>query len=151
MADSTSPRGRMRRLACLGRFRSRLSGLAGQSDGHVRFGLAPQSCQPAPRRRRAIVSGYRRSFDPGGSKLGDSLLADLTTDVVLYESADAADKSLGGISSALTGGDVGARFADIVRASVGIEASKIEGQTLFSKSLGDGAVVSHATFDTQAG
>lgn len=98
-----------------------------------------------------MVAGYRREFDPGTARLGDSQLAGLTSDVVLFESADAADSALARVLVGLLAGNVEKRFAEIVRVSAGIDATNIQGETLATDTLGDGAVVSHATFDTDVG
>jgi hypothetical protein len=98
-----------------------------------------------------IVAGFRRDFDPGQARLGESQLVELTSDVVLFETSDQADAALATILASLLGGEVEQRFANIIRASVGIEATNLQGQTLATQALGDGAVVSRATFDTEAG
>lgn len=98
-----------------------------------------------------MVAGYRREFDPGTARLGDSQLAGLTSDVVLFESADASDSALARVLLGLLAGNVEKRFAEIVRVSAGIDATNIQGETLATDTLGDGAVVSHATFDTDVG
>jgi hypothetical protein len=98
-----------------------------------------------------IVAGFRRAFDPGDTRLGESLVADLTSDVALFGSSDEAAAALAGILSSLVGETVDSAFAEVIRDATGIEATNLQGQTLASETLGDGAVVASATFDTDAG
>jgi hypothetical protein len=97
-----------------------------------------------------IAAGFRRAFDPGDASLGESALADLISEVVLYEKPQDADVALKGIMLGLLGNEVEQRFAAIVNSAVGIEATNLKGETVPAK-LGDMGVVSHATFDTAAG
>jgi hypothetical protein len=98
-----------------------------------------------------IVAGFRRAFDPGEARLGDSLVADVTSDIVLFDSSEQAQAALDSVLAALLVEDVERNFADVIRASAGIEATNLEGQTLVPQGLGDGAVVARATFDSDAG
>jgi hypothetical protein len=98
-----------------------------------------------------VVGDFRRYFDPGTSALGESLLADLSSDVALFSDEEAAQDAIGGILAALLGDQVEAAFADLVLHSVGIEATNIEGETLASRDIGESAVIARATFDTEAG
>jgi hypothetical protein len=98
-----------------------------------------------------IVAGFRRAFDPGEAGLGESLVADVTSDIVLFDSSEQAQAALDSVLAALLVEDVERNFADVIRASAGIEATNLEGQTLVPQGLGDGAVVARATFDTDAG
>lgn len=98
-----------------------------------------------------VVGEFRRSFDPGDASLGQSRLADLSSDVALFRSEQVAGAALGTILAALLGDQVEQAFAGIVRAAAGIEATNIEGETLVTRDLGDSAIVARATFDTDAG
>jgi hypothetical protein len=98
-----------------------------------------------------IVAGFRRAFDPGEAPLGESLVADVTSDIVLFDSSEEAQAALDSVLAALLVDDVERNFADVIRASAGIEATNLDGQTLVPQGLGDGAVVARATFDTEAG
>jgi hypothetical protein len=98
-----------------------------------------------------IVAGFRRAFDPGEGSLGESLVADVTSDIALFERPDQADAALNSILAALVGENVERNFAELLRLSVGLEATNLAGQTLASETIGDGAVVARAAFDTEAG
>ena len=97
-----------------------------------------------------IAAGFRRAFDPGDASLGESALADLISEVVLYENSEDADVALEGILLSLLGNEVEQRFAAIVHGAVGIDATNLKGETA-PADIGDKGVVSHATFDTSAG
>jgi hypothetical protein len=98
-----------------------------------------------------VVGEFRRYFDPGQAALGESQPADLSSDVALFSSEEAADQAISRILAALLGGQVEAAFADIVLRSVGIEATNVEGQTLATRDLGESSVIARGTFDTSAG
>jgi len=98
-----------------------------------------------------VVGEFRRSFDPGDATLGESRLADLSSDVALFRNEQVAGAALATILAALLGDQVEQAFAGIVRAAAGIEATNIEGETLVTRDLGDSAIVARATFDTDAG
>jgi hypothetical protein len=98
-----------------------------------------------------IVAVYRRAFDPGQATLGSSVLADLVSDVALFPSSEQADRALGQIVESLTGARVEQTFASILRAYTGIEATDLNGQTLVSPVVGDGAVAARAFFDSPVG
>jgi hypothetical protein len=97
-----------------------------------------------------IAAGFRRAFDPGDASLGESALADLISEVVLYENSEDADVALEGILLSLLGNEVEQRFGAIVHGAVGIDATNLKGETA-PADIGDKGVVSHATFDTSAG
>jgi len=98
-----------------------------------------------------IAAGFRRAFDPGQASLGQSALADLISEVVLYESPEEANVALEGIALSLLGNEVEQRFADIIHSAVGIDATNLKGETTPTQNLGDEGVVAHATFDTSVG
>jgi hypothetical protein len=98
-----------------------------------------------------VVAAYRRSFSGGEAPLGQSAVADLTSEVALFADPTAAVEGLGVIGLALFGEQVEAAFADLIRSVVGIEAENVAGQTLAIRGLGDGAVAARAEFDSEAG
>ncbi len=98
-----------------------------------------------------IVAVYRRAFDPGKATLGSSALADFVSDVVLFPSSEEADRALGQILDSLTGDQVEQTFSSILRVYTGIEAVDLNGQTLVSPVVGDGAVAARAFFDSPVG
>jgi hypothetical protein len=99
-----------------------------------------------------VEAAYRRVFDPGSGRVHDSVVTYVDSDVALFESEDAAAKAFDGIVDALTGPAANQEFSAIVRTSSGVEATSVRGgQTLTARSLGDGAVVARARFETGAG
>jgi hypothetical protein len=98
-----------------------------------------------------VVAAYRRSFSGGEAPLGQSLVADVTSEVALFEDVTGAKEGLGVIGLALFGEQVEAAFADLIRSVVGIEAENVAGRTLAVRGLGDGALVAEAEFDSEAG
>jgi hypothetical protein len=98
-----------------------------------------------------VVGDFRRYFDPGDAALGESLLADLSSDVALFSDEEAAQDAIGVVLAALLGDQVEEAFADLVLHAVGIEATDIEGETRVAQDLGESAVVARATFDTTSG
>ena len=99
-----------------------------------------------------LEAAYRRIFDSGLGTVGKSRVAVLASDVALFKSEQAATASLAGLLDLLTGPKASSEFASIVRVSSGVEPTRIRGgQTLATNDLGDGAVVSSATFATAAG
>jgi hypothetical protein len=120
-------------------------GLADLPDG---FSIREEGVIPAS---GTVVGAYRRSFDSGNARLGESALAELASDMALFESPQAAAAALANILGGLLDDDVSESFADLVDVYTGIEARNLQGQTLATRTLGDSAVVSRATFDTDAG
>lgn len=120
-------------------------GLADLPEG---FSIGREGVVPAS---GPVVNAYRRAFDPGDARLGTSALVELASDVALFESPEAAEAALASILAGLLGENVEETFASLVNAYVGIEATNLAGQTLATQTLGDSAVVSSATFDTDAG
>jgi hypothetical protein len=98
-----------------------------------------------------IEAVYRRAFDPGGALLGRSVLADLVSDVVLFGSSEEADAALAEILDGLSGEQTKQYFATILRSYTGIVPEDLNGQTLASPVVADGAVVAQATFGTPVG
>jgi hypothetical protein len=98
-----------------------------------------------------VVAAYRRSFSGSDAPLGQSLVADVTSEVALFEDVTGAKEGLGVIGLALFGEQVEAAFADLIRSVVGIEAENVAGRTLAVRGLGDGALVAEAEFDSEAG
>jgi hypothetical protein len=98
-----------------------------------------------------VVAVYRRAFDPGDAKLGSSVLADLVSDVALLPSSEQADRALNQIFASLTGDQAEQTFASILRSYTGIEPTDLNGETLASPVVGDGAVVARAFFDSPVG
>ena len=98
-----------------------------------------------------VVAAYRRSFTGGDAPLGRSLVADVTSEVAVFEDVTGAKEGLGVIGLALFGEQVEAAFADLIRSVVGIEAERVAGRTLAVRGLGDAALVAEAEFDSEAG
>jgi hypothetical protein len=99
----------------------------------------------------SVVAAYRRMFEPGSTRLGGSLVAELSSDVALFQSPDAAARGLEGILDALSGDEVKERYGEIIQAMANVEPADLVGETLASPTLGDGTVLAHATFETSAG
>jgi hypothetical protein len=98
-----------------------------------------------------VEAVYRRAFDPGDTVLGSSVLADLVSDIALFQSSREASRAFDGILAGLGGEQVEQIFSSIVRSYTGIEPENFNGQTLASPTIADGAVVARAFFDTPVG
>lgn len=98
-----------------------------------------------------IEALFRRSFDPGDAELGSSVLVGLVTDVALFPSSQAAEEALATILDGLSSEVAEANFATIMEAYTGVVPTDLNGQTLNSPVVADGAVAARAFFDSPAG
>jgi hypothetical protein len=98
-----------------------------------------------------IVSLFRRSFDPGGARLGASELVGLVSDVAIFPTPQAAEAALQQVFTDLTSEAAEANFATILQVYTGIEPIDLDGQTLAAPGIGDGAIAARAFFDSPDG
>jgi hypothetical protein len=101
--------------------------------------------------RGRVQAAFRRVFDPGNARLGGSSLAVVFSDVGLFDTPDRAKAALSAVAAGLVSARVEENFADLVHAYTGIRPANLSGRTLESPTVGDGAVVADALFDTEAG